>query len=59
MKECSIVYKGIKAFLTIAAWDFTLQHFKIGNQKKKGKKNQCPKAGLYFFFFFFLDTSLT
>lgn len=53
MKECSIVYKCIKAFLTIAAWDFTLQHFKIGNQKKKGKKINVPKLVYIFFFFFF------
>lgn len=59
MKECSIVYKCIKAFLTIAAWDFTLQHFKIGNQKKKKRKKiNVPKLA-YIFFSFFLDTSFT
>lgn len=38
MKECSIIYKCIKAFLTIVSLGLdTLQHFKIRNQKKKKK----------------------
>lgn len=49
MKECSIIYKCIKAFLQHSRWDFTPQHFKIRNQKE----NRCPKAVSKCFLFSF------
>lgn len=43
MKECSIIYKCIKAFLAIVSLELDiLQHFKIRN--KQTKKSQGSKT---------------